>query len=56
MERFNFFMNSDCADIKYECEGVWVCLFSESYSADYISCTFANYNCFILFIKAGRIF
>ena len=59
MERFDFFMNSDCAMIKIDMKEfrfVYLQKTREIILLTALRVLFANYRCFILFIKARRIF
>ena len=59
MERFDFLMNSDCAMIKInmkEFRFVYLQKTHEIILLTALPVPFANHRCFLLFIKARRIF
>ena len=59
MEQFNFYMNSDWATINInikECGYVYLQKTREIIVLTTLLVLFANYRCFILLIKARRIF
>ena len=59
LERFDFFMNSDCAVIKINMNEFRFVYLQKTHEIIFLTTLpefFANYRCFILFLKARRIF